>query len=150
MTSENRPPLSAVLLAAGEGRRMHSERPKPLHRLCGRPMLMYVLDSLVETDTGRAAIVVGHKGDWVAKKMQEHAHDIEIEYVEQREQRGTGDATMVGLVGLPDEDDEGDVLVLPGDTPLLRPDTIARLVAHHRSTGAAATLLTARLADPTG
>ena len=150
MTSQNHPSLSAVLLAAGEGRRMHSERPKPLHRLCGRPMLMYVLDSLAGTDARRAVIVVGHKGEWVAKKMQEHAHHIEIEFVEQRVQRGTGDAAMVGLVGLPDDDDEGDVLVLPGDAPLLRPGTVADLVAHHRATGAAATLLTARVADPTG
>src|SRR5689334_19400485 len=100
------PPLAAVVLAAGEGRRMQSERPKPLHRLCGRPMLMYVLDSLATTDASRAVIVVGHKGDWVAKKMLEHSHRIDIEFVEQRVQRGTGDAAMVGLVGLPDEEDE--------------------------------------------
>ena len=143
-------PLSAVVLAAGEGSRMRSERPKPLHRLCGRPMLMYVLDSLAGTDADRAVIVVGHKGEWVTKKMQEHTHDLDIDYVEQRVQRGTGDATMVGLVGLPDEDDEGDVLVLPGDAPLLRAGTVADLVDHHRRTGAAATLLTARMEDPTG
>ena len=150
MTQPIHPPLSAVVLAAGEGSRMRSQRPKPLHRLCGRPMLMYVVDSLVDTDAVRAVIVVGHKGEWVTKKMQEHAHDLEIDYVEQRVQRGTGDATMVGLVGLPDEDDEGDVLVLPGDAPLLRASTVAELVAHHRATGAAATLLTARMADPSG
>lgn len=144
------PPLSAIVLAAGEGRRMQSERPKPLHRLCGRPMLLYVLDSLAATDTDRAVIVVGHKGDWVAKKMLEHDHSIAIDFVEQRAQRGTGDATMVGLVGLPDDDDDGDVLVLPGDAPLLRPETIASLVEHHRSTGAAATLLTSVVEDPTG
>ncbi|UDY37701.1 bifunctional UDP-N-acetylglucosamine diphosphorylase/glucosamine-1-phosphate N-acetyltransferase GlmU [Dermatobacter hominis] len=144
------PPLAAVVLAAGEGRRMQSERPKPLHRLCGRPMLMYVLDSLASTDASRAVIVVGHKGDWVAKKLLEHSHRIDIEFVEQRVQRGTGDAAMVGLVGLPDEEDEGDVLVLPGDAPLLRPATIAELVGHHRSTGAAATVLTAVMDDPSG
>ncbi len=144
------PTLAAVVLAAGEGRRMQSERPKPLHRLCGRPMLMYVLDSLAATDASRAVIVVGHKGDWVAKKLLEHSHRIDIEFVEQRVQRGTGDAALVGLVGLPDDEDEGDVLVLPGDAPLLRPGTIAELVEHHRSTGAAATLLTAVMEDPTG
>ena len=100
------PSLSAVVLAAGEGSRMRSERPKPLHRLCGRPMLMYVLDSLADVDADRAVIVVGHKGEWVTKKMQEHNHGREIDFVEQRVQRGTGDATMVGLVGLPDDDDE--------------------------------------------
>ncbi len=129
---------------------MQSERPKPLHRLCGRPMLLYVLDSLVATDADRAVIVVGHKGDWVAKKMLEHNHSIDIDFVEQRTQRGTGDATMVGLVGLPDDDDDGDVLVLPGDAPLIRPETIAVLVDHHRRTGAAATLLTSIVEDPTG
>jgi bifunctional UDP-N-acetylglucosamine pyrophosphorylase/glucosamine-1-phosphate N-acetyltransferase len=143
-------PLSAVVLAAGEGSRMRSERPKPLHRLCGKPMLMYVLESLSDVDADRAVIVVGHKGDRVTKKIQEHTHHVQIDFVEQRTQRGTGDATLVGLVGLPDEDDEGDVLVLIGDAPLLRPSTIAGLVEHHRRTGAAATVLTAHMADPTG
>jgi bifunctional UDP-N-acetylglucosamine pyrophosphorylase/glucosamine-1-phosphate N-acetyltransferase len=142
--------LSAIVLAAGEGSRMRSERPKPLHRLCGKPMLMYVVESLADVHVDRAVIVVGHKGDWVTKKMQEQSHEVEIDFVEQRVQRGTGDATLVGLVGLPDEDDEGDVLVLIGDAPLLRPATIAALVEHHRRTGAAATVLTAVMPDPTG
>lgn len=144
------PRLSAVVLAAGQGSRMHSERPKPLHRLCGRPMLLYVLGALGGADVHEAVIVVGHKGEWVTKKMQEHLHDFDLEFVEQRVQRGTGDATMVGLVGLGDDDEEEDVLVVPGDTPLLRQDTVSSLVAHHRSTGAAATLLTAELRDATG
>lgn len=143
--------LSAIVLAAGAGSRMRSERPKPLHRLCGKPMLMYVVESLADVSVDRAVIVVGHKGDWVTKKMQEQSHDVEIDFVEQREQRGTGDATLVGMVGLPEDDgDEGDVLVLIGDAPLLRPSTIASLVDHHRSTGAAATVLTAIMADPSG
>ncbi len=132
---------------------MRSERPKPLHRLCGRPMLTYVLDALSGTDAELAVIVVGHKADRVTKKMQEHSHDVPVDFVEQREQRGTGDATLVGLVGIPDESadaDDYDVLVLPGDSPLLRPSTIAALVEQHRSTGAAATLLSAVMDDPTG
>ena len=144
------PQLSAIVLAAGEGSRMRSARPKPLHRLCGKPMLMYVVESLADVQVDRAAIVVGHKGEWVTKKMQEHPHDVQVDFVEQRVQRGTGDATLVGLVGLPDDEDEGDVLVLIGDAPLLRPSTIASLVEHHRSSGAAATVLTAVMADPTG
>jgi len=145
--------LSAVVLAAGEGSRMRSERPKPLHRLCGRPMLLYVLDALAEVDARRAVIVVGHKGEWVTKKMQEHLLSIELDFAEQRVQRGTGDATMVGLVGLPEDDEDGedgDVIVLPGDTPLLRSSTMAALVQQHRSSGAAATLLTAEMDDPSG
>jgi bifunctional UDP-N-acetylglucosamine pyrophosphorylase/glucosamine-1-phosphate N-acetyltransferase len=142
--------LAAVVLAAGQGSRMRSERPKPLHRLCGSPMLSYVLGSLDDLDVSRAVIVVGHKAEWVTKKMQEEHHGLHLEFVEQRVRRGTGDAAMVGLVGLEDEDDEGDVLVMPGDTPLLRVDTMAALVAHHRESGAAATLLTAIVDDPTG
>ncbi len=149
-TANPQAPLSAVILAAGEGSRMRSERPKPLHRLCGRPMLTYVLDALDEVEAERAVIVVGHKGDWVTKKMQEQAHDLAIEFVEQAVQRGTGDATLVGLVGIPDDSDEDDVLVLPGDAPLLRPETIAALVERHRASGAAATVLAARMDDPTG
>jgi bifunctional UDP-N-acetylglucosamine pyrophosphorylase/glucosamine-1-phosphate N-acetyltransferase len=144
------PQLSAIVLAAGEGSRMRSARPKPLHRLCGKPMLMYVVESLADVEVDRAAIVVGHKGEWVTKKMQEHPHDVQVDFVEQRVQRGTGDATLVGLVGLPDDEDEGDVLVLIGDAPLLRPSTVASLVERHRSSGAAATVLTAVMADPTG
>ena len=79
---------------------------------------------------------------------------MDIEFVEQLDQRGTGDAAAVALTGLPDgrshDDGEGDVVVLPGDTPLLRPPTLAALVRHHRHHDAGATLLTAEVADPTG
>ncbi len=153
----NRPPvpLSAIVLAAGEGSRMRSERPKPLHRLCGRPMLTYVLEALGTSGVDCVAVVVGHKGEWVTKKMQEQQHDLRLEFVEQRVQRGTADAALVGLVGLPDDPaadgaDDGDVLVLPGDTPLLRSGTIEALVERHRDSGAAATVLTAQVDDPTG
>src|ERR1700754_1734208 len=98
--------LSAVVLAAGEGSRMRSERPKPLHRLCGRPMLMYVLDALDSCAIDVAAIVVGHKGDRVTKKVGEESVRFQLEFVEQRVQRGTGDATLVGLVGLPDDTED--------------------------------------------
>ncbi len=143
-------PLAAVVLAAGEGSRMKSERPKPLHFLCGRPMLMYVLDSLRLVQPELAVIVVGHKAERVTKKISDTETGLRLEFVEQRVQRGTGDAAMVGLVGLPEENDDTDVVVLPGDTPLLQPESIAALVEQHRATGAAATMLTARLSDPTG
>jgi bifunctional UDP-N-acetylglucosamine pyrophosphorylase/glucosamine-1-phosphate N-acetyltransferase len=152
-----RRPLSAVVLAAGEGTRMRSHRPKPLHRLCGRPLVLHVLDALAELEVDRVVVVVGHRGEWVTKTLVDHApRGLAIEFVEQPEQRGTGDATAVGLTGLPDEGgpaadaDEGDVVVLPGDTPLLRPPTLAALVRHHRLHDAGATLLTAELPDGTG
>ncbi|HSL57582.1 MAG TPA: sugar phosphate nucleotidyltransferase [Acidimicrobiales bacterium] len=146
--------LSAVILAAGEGTRMRSQRPKPLHLLCGRAMVLYVLDALVGSDVRKAVIVVGHGAERITKKLQEDGPDIALDFVEQRRQLGTGDAAAVGLTAFSDDelDDhaDGDVLVLPGDTPLLRAETIAGLVAHHRASGAAATVLTARFADPTG
>jgi bifunctional UDP-N-acetylglucosamine pyrophosphorylase / glucosamine-1-phosphate N-acetyltransferase len=146
-------PLSAVVLAAGEGTRMRSARPKPLHRLCGRPMVLHVLDALAQLSVQRVVVVVGHRAEWVTKTLVEHAPaGMAIEFVEQVEQRGTGDAMSVALTGLPDDDgdDDSDVVVLPGDTPLLRPATLAELVHRHRSSDAASTLLTAVLDDPTG
>ncbi|HYZ97628.1 MAG TPA: sugar phosphate nucleotidyltransferase [Acidimicrobiales bacterium] len=149
-------PLSAIVLAAGQGTRMRSTRPKPLHVLCGRPLVRYVLDALVDCDVDRAVVVVGYAADLVTKKLQEDPGPAPLEFVEQRVQAGTGDAVAVGLTALPEDEvdtldlDDGDVLVLPGDTPLVRPVTLATLVLEHRLSGAACTLLTARLDDPAG
>ena len=131
---------------------MMSARPKPLHRLCGRAMVLHVIDALAELHVDRIVVVVGHGADRVQKAVTEDAPEgVDIQFVEQTAQRGTGDAVSVGITGLPDADDEdGDVIVLPGDTPLLRPATIAALVRQHRSADAAATLLTARVTDPYG
>ncbi len=144
--------LSAVVLAAGEGTRMRSERPKPLHRLCGRPMVVHVLHALAELELDRAVVVVGHGGAWVTKAVGEQPPPgLHLDFVEQRVQRGTGDAVLVALTAFPDDDvDDHDIVILPGDTPLLRPPTLASLVRAHRQADAAATILTARLANPAG
>lgn len=145
--------LSAMVLAAGEGTRMRSTRPKPLHLLCGRPMLLHVLAALSGCDINRTVVVVGHGAEAVTKKVQELGSSaLRISFVEQVVQRGTGDAVLVGMNAFVDDDldESGDLLVLPGDTPLLRCETVAALVRQHREMGAAATLLTARLNDPTG
>src|SRR5438270_5171164 len=145
-------PLAAVVLAAGEGTRMRSARPKPLHRLCGRPLVLHVLDALAELELERAVVVVGHGAERVTKTLQEQAPgNLVIDFVEQHVQRGTGDAVSVALTAFPDDDlEDGDIVVLPGDTPLLRPPTLAALVRRHREADAAATVLTAQLEDPTG
>ena len=143
-------PLAAVVLAAGEGTRMKSQIPKVLHPLCGRPMLLHVIGALGQLDLERIVVVVGHGADRVIKTLRAET-DIPLEFVEQRVQRGTGDAVSVGLTVFPDEfDGEADILVVPGDTPLLRAQTVAALAAEHDEAGAAATVLTARLPDPTG
>jgi bifunctional UDP-N-acetylglucosamine pyrophosphorylase / glucosamine-1-phosphate N-acetyltransferase len=106
---------------------------------------------LAELDVDQVVVVVGHRAEWVTKALVEQASPtLRIEFVEQSAQRGTGDAAAVALTGLPDEDAEGDVVVLPGDTPLLRPQTLAALVRHHRASGAGATLLTAEVEQPAG
>ena len=145
-------PLSAIVLAAGHGTRMRSDRPKPLHVLVGKPMVVWVLDALRDCAVERVSVVVGHGGDEVRKRLVEEAGDRPLEFVEQRVQRGTGDATAVGLTGLGDDeyDEPQDVLVLTADTPLLRPETLAALVDAHRDQDAACTILTAELDDPTG
>ncbi|HUQ39515.1 MAG TPA: bifunctional UDP-N-acetylglucosamine diphosphorylase/glucosamine-1-phosphate N-acetyltransferase GlmU [Acidimicrobiales bacterium] len=145
-------PLSAVVLAAGEGTRMRSARPKPLHLLCGRPMVLHVLDALAELSIDRAVVVVGHGAEQVTKTVHELAPPgMTVDFVEQHVQRGTGDAVSVALTGFPDDDEhDGDLVVLPGDTPLLRPPTLAALVRLHRQSDAAATLLTAEVDDPYG
>jgi bifunctional UDP-N-acetylglucosamine pyrophosphorylase / glucosamine-1-phosphate N-acetyltransferase len=145
-------PLAAVVLAAGEGTRMRSGTPKVLHPLCGRSMLLHLLDSLVALPLDRVVVVVGHGAERVTKTLQEQlATEMPIEFVEQRVQRGTGDAASVGLTAFPDDvDGEHDIVIIPGDLPLLRPETIAGLARRHRSSDAAATLLTAVLPDPMG
>ena len=134
---------------------MRSARPKTLHRLCGRPMVLHVLDALTPLVLERAVVVVGHGAERVTKTLQQEAHSgMPLEFVTQEVQRGTGDAVAVALTAFPadqlDDEADGDLLVLPGDAPLLRSETIAALVFAHRDADAAATVLTAELADPHG
>jgi bifunctional UDP-N-acetylglucosamine pyrophosphorylase/glucosamine-1-phosphate N-acetyltransferase len=144
--------LACVVLAAGEGKRMRSARPKPLHLLCGRAMLLHILDRVAETDAERAVVVVGHGAERVTKKLiDDGPPGLAIDFVEQGVQRGTGDAASVALTSFPDDDDgDGDVLVLAGDMPLIRSETLDRLVELHRSTEAAVTILGFEFPDPTG
>jgi bifunctional UDP-N-acetylglucosamine pyrophosphorylase / glucosamine-1-phosphate N-acetyltransferase len=146
-------PTSAIVLAAGEGTRMRSDRPKPLHMICGRAMVLHVIDALQRLRPVTTAVVVGHHAERVTAKISKLAPSwANVTFVEQHEQRGTGDAAACGLTALPgdDLDDESTVVVLPGDTPLLRPDTLDELVAAHVANDDAATVLAAVLDDPTG
>ena len=130
---------------------MKSSLPKPLHALCGRPMLLHVLDALSELLVDRAVVVIGSGAERVTKTLLEDGPvDLPIDFVEQRVPRGTGDAVSAALTAFPDDDDDGDLIVLPGDAPLVRPATLGELVAEHRAGDAAVTLLTARLSDPAG
>ena len=132
-------PLSAVVLAAGEGTRMRSGMPKVLHPLCGRPMVLHVIDALAELPLERIVVVVGHGAERVTKTLQDQlVTEVPVEFVEQRVQRGTGDAVSVAITRFDDLDAEDDLLVLPADAPLVRAETIARLATEHRVQDAAA------------
>src|SRR5256712_3579134 len=136
-------PVHAVVLAAGKGKRMHSGLPKVLHLLCGQPLILYVLDALHHAGIPSSIVVVGQGDDHVREVVGPQAR-----YVEQPEPRGTGHAVMTALPLLPQ--DGNPVLVLEGDSPLLTAETIHALLALHRTSGSAATLLSAQVPDPTG
>jgi bifunctional UDP-N-acetylglucosamine pyrophosphorylase / glucosamine-1-phosphate N-acetyltransferase len=147
-------PIAAIVLAAGEGSRMRSDRPKPIHPVCGRPMVMHVIHSLEGLPVDKTAVVVGHGAERVSRKVAEQAPaELNVAFVEQRVQRGTGDAVIVGMTAFDNPDDVDDtstVVVMPGDTPLLRAETITELVQQHEASGNAATILTAIMSDPSG
>jgi len=136
--------LTAIILAAGEATRMRSRRPKVLHQLCGRPLIHYPV-SVSRALGARVIVVVGRGADEVSAAVGQEA---EATFVEQRERRGTGHAVLQAREACGADSDA--ILVLPGDMPLLSETTLRRLVERHRESGAAATLLTAELDDPTG
>lgn len=145
--------VSAIVLAAGAGTRMRSRRPKPLHPICGRPMVLHVIQALDRLHPECTAVVVGHGADQVTKKISNEAPAwANVNFVEQVEQNGTGDATATGMSALrgDDYDDDATVVVLPGDTPLLRSETLDELVSAHVANSNAATMLTSVMKDPTG
>jgi bifunctional UDP-N-acetylglucosamine pyrophosphorylase/glucosamine-1-phosphate N-acetyltransferase len=139
--------LSVVVLAAGEGKRFRSAVPKPLHVAAGRPLLWHVLAAAGELQAERTVVVVGRGADEVRSAANSFGLGP-LQFAVQQELRGTGDALASALPLLGEED--GEVLVLYGDTPLLTNGTLQRLLAAHRASGAGATILTARLRDPTG
>jgi bifunctional UDP-N-acetylglucosamine pyrophosphorylase / glucosamine-1-phosphate N-acetyltransferase len=145
--------VSAIVLAAGEGTRMRSSRPKPLHMICGRAMVLHVIHALEKLQPERTAVVVGHGAEQVTKKVQEMAPGwANVAFAEQTQQNGTGDAASTGMTAFDgdDYDDDSTIVVLPGDAPLLRGETLDELVATHVANSNAATMLTSVMDDPTG
>jgi bifunctional UDP-N-acetylglucosamine pyrophosphorylase/glucosamine-1-phosphate N-acetyltransferase len=138
------PPVFAVVLAAGKGTRMKSNRAKVLHTLCGVPMVNYVIEALGLLAPERLLVIVGHQAELVEAVLPDAA-----EPVLQEEQRGTGDAVRVALGAL-EEEEEGVLLVVNGDGPLISERTLDELVERHRSAGVGATVLVAELDDPSG
>ncbi|HEX8509922.1 MAG TPA: bifunctional UDP-N-acetylglucosamine diphosphorylase/glucosamine-1-phosphate N-acetyltransferase GlmU [Propionibacteriaceae bacterium] len=125
---------------------MKSSRSKLLHEVAGHSLLSYAVDAASAVEPQRVVVVVGHQRDQVEAHLSEVAPHVTIAV--QEEQRGTGHAVQCALAGL--EDLTGEVLVTMADVPMLEGETLADLVATHRRSGAAVTVLTAELEDPTG
>ncbi len=137
--------VAVAILAAGRGTRMKSTLPKVLHTLGGRSLVERVLKSCLEISPTRYLLIVGYQADLVKTALQSMP---KLEFVEQTEQLGTGHAIQQLLPYL--KDFQGDLLVLNGDVPLLRPQTLKLLIQTHQQHQNAATILTAQLSDPQG
>ena len=143
--------LDVLILAAGLGTRMRSNLAKVLHRLDNRPLINHVCRTATALAPNKIYVVIGHQGADVQQAVLEEIDEEHAEFVWQKEQLGTGDAVNSAREFLETEDST--LLVLSGDVPMIRAETLAALVQqhhHHRGRGAAATILTVKLEDPTG
>ena len=135
--------VAAIILAAGRSTRMAGDKPKVLHEVCGRPMLACVLDACTAAGVGRIVVVVGYGKDAVIEAFADRSA---ITWVEQREQKGTGHAALVCEETL--SEFEGQTLVIAGDMPLVKSETLSQLLADHASSGNAVTLATSVFDEP--
>ncbi len=136
--------LAVVILGAGMGKRMNSDLPKVLHPIGGRPMILHVIDTVRQLAPERVVVVTGYQ----AERVESACAGTGVEFVRQREQLGTGHAVVQAAPALAAFD--GTVVVLNGDVPGLRAETIRRFVGAHHRAGSVATVLTAELEDPAG
>lgn len=138
----------ALVLAAGLGKRMRSAHPKVTHQVGGEPVIRLVLRALEPLDLEKVVVVVGHGADEVKGLVSGTAAAARVEFAVQEEQLGTGHAALTGVRALGDF--RGNVLVMNGDMPLVTARLLDRFLFLHESRGAAATILTARMRDPSG
>ena len=136
--------FSTIILAAGQGKRMKSDLAKVLHPLCGLPMLTYPVAAAREAGSEKIVVVIGHQAGQIREAFQGQG----LIFVEQREQLGTGHAVLQAEEAF--RDDDGTVVILCGDVPLIRPETVVSLYDRHRSEGATVTVLTTIPEDPAG
>jgi bifunctional UDP-N-acetylglucosamine pyrophosphorylase/glucosamine-1-phosphate N-acetyltransferase len=135
---------ATVILAAGMGKRMKSDLPKVLHPFAGSTIVDFMLDTVEELSPEHCVLVIGHQAERVRQALAGRA----VQFVLQAKQLGTGHAVMQCERAL--EGFEGTILVLVGDVPLLRAETLSAMLEEHRQSGAACTVLTALFPDPTG
>ena len=139
--------LAAIVMAAGLGTRMRSERPKVIHTVGGRPMIVRVLAALAALAPDLVIAVLGHRAAEVEATVIAHLDGAPVRFAVQGVPQGTGDAARCGMRLVP-ADFAGDVLLIYGDMPRLSPATLARFIASHRQSGAALSIVSARLRSP--
>jgi bifunctional UDP-N-acetylglucosamine pyrophosphorylase/glucosamine-1-phosphate N-acetyltransferase len=151
-TTQDAPaPLDVLILAAGLGTRMRSRTAKVLHQLGGRPLIAHVCRTASALTSRPIHVIVGHQAEQVQAAVREELDEHGAAFITQAEQRGTGDAVMVARGAFANAGST--LLVLSGDVPLVRAETLGALVQQHRAhrgRGAACTMLTVRLEDPSG
>lgn len=138
----------AIVLAAGMGKRMKSQRPKVLHEVCGQSMISHVLEALLEINVAEIYVVVGHKGEMVQQHVEEKFDHGRVKFVTQHTQEGTAHAVMQAEPHLKNFD--GDVIVCCGDAPLIRAETFRAIIAKTHESGSKAAILSAEVIDPKG
>lgn len=136
--------IKTIVLAAGKGARLKSKKPKVLHKIFDKPVLAWVLDSLADVDQDEIIVVCGHKSEQVASFL--HAYPVTI--VQQEMQMGTGHALLCAGRALADFNDT--LLVINGDSPLIKPETLNNLINYHKKEKAHMTLLTCSIRYPDG
>src|SRR6202171_1378530 len=148
--SQTGPPttLDILILAAGLGTRMKSSRAKVLHQLGGRPLIAHVCQTAALLNPRKTYVVVGYQADNVKAAVEKELGSDQALFVTQSEQRGTGDAVMAARSALVQANST--VLILSGDVPLVRVETLRALIDRHHGDNAACTILTVRLENPTG
>src|SRR5699024_12370926 len=132
----------AVILAAGEGTRMKSQIAKPLHKVCGKPMLQYIIDASIDANVEKHIVIVGHGGQEIKEYFQEGDLIFEEQAIGQGQPYGTGYAVMQATEHI---DDDSTVIILFGDTPLITENTVNSLIQYHTSGGFDGTVLAAIL-----
>ncbi len=142
-------PIAAVILCAGKGTRMKSDRAKVLHEVCGRPLAFYPVRAAFSLDCAPAVVVVGHQAETVRRQLGA-LFGPQLRFAEQKEQLGTGHAVLSAKPALVDFPETGSILILAGDVPLLTSETLQKLVEAKARTGAQLALLTTRPASPKG
>ena len=139
--------VKSVILAAGKGTIMKSDKPKVVHQVMGKPMVYYSIEAARQAGADEVCVIVGYKADEVKAAIAASVNDVKVDYALQEDQLGTGHAVKCAadFIGR-----DGDVIILCGDTPLVTGDTLRKALDFHKESGNGVTVISAMLDDPFG